>query len=43
VTSFSRVLVWLLVTVMLLQLVLGGWARLRSWLHIKFIGVQRAA
>jgi hypothetical protein len=37
--SFARVIVWLLVTVMVLQLMLGGWGRLRRWLHVKFIGV----
>lgn len=36
--SFSRVIVWLLATVLFLQLLLGGWGRMRQWLHVKFIG-----
>lgn len=38
-SSFSRMLVWLLATVLVLQLTLGGWPRLKLWVHNKFIGV----
>lgn len=42
-SSVSRLIVWLFVTVLALQLVTGGWARMRQWLSAKFIGVQVAA
>lgn len=43
--SFARLVVWLFVTLLVLQLVMpgGGWSRMRAWLSSKFIGVQVAA
>jgi hypothetical protein len=43
VTAFARLVIWVFVAVLLLQLVQGGWGRMRQWLSVKFIGVQRAA
>lgn len=42
-SSLARLIVWMFVTVLALQLVTGGWTRMRQWLSVKFIGVQRAA
>lgn len=41
--SFSRLVVWLFVVLVVLQLVTGGWGRMRAWLAAKFIGVPKAA
>lgn len=41
--SLARLILWLFVTVLMLQLVTGGWGRMRQWLSAKFIGVQAAA
>lgn len=41
--SFSRVVIWLFATLLVLQLVTGGWSRLRAWLSVKFIGVPAPA
>jgi hypothetical protein len=42
-TSFSRVVLWLFAVLCVLQLAQGGWARLRTWFGVKFIGVAAAA
>jgi hypothetical protein len=39
----ARVLLWFLAVVLVLQLAMGGWKRLRSWTAAKFIGVQTVA
>lgn len=42
-SSFARVLVWLFAVLLVVQLSLGGWSRMRSWLSAKFIGVPKVA
>lgn len=42
-SSFARLLVWLFAVLLIVQLSLGGWKRMRQWLSAKFIGVTPPA
>jgi hypothetical protein len=39
----ARLFVWLFGVLLVVQLTLGGWSRMRAWLSAKFIGVPAAA